>query len=287
MQLYNRPNDLTALIELALTEDIGNGDITTSAIFSGVELATAKFIAKENGVIAGLELVKHIFSKISSELEFDLIFRDGNNVKRGDLVATVSGPANYILIGERTVLNFMQRMSGIATLTHLFVNEISHTKANILDTRKTIPGHRITDKWAVLIGGGQNHRIRLDDRFLIKENHIAVAGGISEAITSCIKYKKSYNLDAKIEIEVQNNDELQFVLKNHPKDVTFVMLDNMRLSEMSESVELNKGIFKLEASGNVTLESVRSIAETGVDFISSGSITHSVKALDISLLIDL
>jgi nicotinate-nucleotide pyrophosphorylase (carboxylating) len=284
---YDRQDDLTDLIQLALKEDIGNGDITTQAIFSGKEIAKGTFIAKAPGILAGLDLAKTIYHKISENVEFIPLKKDGDAIALKEQVAQVSGPADAILLGERTVLNFMQRMSGIATLTNQFTQKINHTKAKILDTRKTVPGHRITDKWAIKIGGGENHRIRLDDRFLIKENHIAVAGGISNAIDKCWALKQNKMLSAAIEVEVKNLDEFRLVIENHTHQVEFIMLDNMSLADMSEAVRLNTSTCKIEASGNVTLETVQAIAETGVDFISSGSLTHSVKALDISLIFDL
>lgn len=287
MQVYSRPDDLKQLINLALSEDIGIGDITTKAVFIGDEMARGRFIAKETGIIAGLELTEAIFKQLSPSIKLETFCADGDHIEKSFLIANLSGPADKILTGERTVLNFMQRMSGIATSTRNYANAIKHTKAKVLDTRKTVPGHRITDKWAVKIGGGENHRIRLDDRFLIKENHIAVAGSISAAINRCLDFQKQHNLTAKIEIEVQNLTELSFLLQNHSSDVNFVMLDNMSLADMKAAVKLNKHTFLLEASGNVTLERMAQIAETGVDYISSGSLTHSVKALDISLILDL
>lgn len=283
---YDRQDDLTDLIQLALKEDIGNGDITTQAIFSGKEIAKGTFIAKAHGILAGLDLAKTIYHKISEKVEFIPFKKDGDGIAPKEQVAQVHGPADALLLGERTVLNFMQRMSGIASLTNQYAQKIKHTKAKILDTRKTVPGHRITDKWAVKIGGGENHRIRLDDRFLIKENHIAVAGGISQAIQKCWTLKQNKMLAAAIEVEVKNLDEFRLVIKNHAHQVDFIMLDNMSLAEMSEAVRLNSSTCKIEASGNVTLETVQAIAETGVDYISSGSLTHSVKALDISLIFD-
>jgi nicotinate-nucleotide pyrophosphorylase (carboxylating) len=270
------------IVNLALREDIGEGDITTKAVYSGTEHAEAEFIAKANGVIAGLELAKFIFSELDKDIRFNAELRDGDRVFRGQLIATASGPANTILTGERTVLNFMQRMSGIATRTRQFADAIAHTNAKILDTRKTAPGHRYLDKWAVRLGGGSNHRMRLDDRFLIKENHIATAGGIQQAINACLSLKEEEGLTAEIEIEVKNLAELDKVLE--VGNVQYVMLDNMDLLDMQKAVKNVGGQFYLEASGNVTLDSVVPIAETGVDFISSGSLTHSVTALDISLL---
>lgn len=270
------------IVNLALKEDIGDGDITTMAVYSGKEHAEAEFIAKADGVIAGLELAKFIFAELDKDIVFKAELRDGDRVHRGQLIASASGPANTILTGERTVLNFMQRMSGIATKTRMFADAISHTNAKILDTRKTVPGHRYLDKWAVRLGGGTNHRMRLDDRFLIKENHISTAGGILNAINACLKLKEQQGLEADIEIEVKNLDELEKVMEFG--NVKWVMLDNMDLLHMQEAVNMVAGSFYLEASGNVTLETVAPIAETGVDFISSGALTHTVTALDISLL---
>jgi nicotinate-nucleotide pyrophosphorylase (carboxylating) len=199
------------------------------------------------------------------------------------LVGVAKGPANILLTGERTVLNFMQRMSGIATKTHAYVKALEGTKAQILDTRKTVPGHRYLDKLAVRLGGGTNHRMRLDDRFLIKENHISVAGSVSKAIDSCIRFREAKNLQGvKIEIEVRNLDELSNVI--HHGGVDFVMFDNMDILDMQTGVKMVGGRFLIEASGNVTLETVRDIAETGVDYISCGALTHTVKALDLSML---
>lgn len=284
---YGRPEDLETLIQLALREDIGIGDITTSAIYTGDEHCRGSLIAKENGVIAGIELSKKIFPRLSDEIKFKPLIKDGNKVTKGMTIATLSGPAEAILTAERTVLNFMQRMSGIATLTRAFADRIAHTNAKILDTRKTVPGHRITDKWAVLIGGGENHRIRLDDRYLIKENHISVAGSLAKAISQCDSHRQKLGTTTPIEIEVERLDQFLEVHRNHAKIIKYVLLDNMSTSEMTKIKELNKNVFLLEASGNVTLETVKEIAETGVDYISSGSLTHSVKALDISMLLDL
>jgi nicotinate-nucleotide pyrophosphorylase (carboxylating) len=271
------------IVALALKEDVGIGDITTEATYSGDEMAEAEFLAKEEGVVAGLELAAYIFDQLDSDIVFSANLEDGDEVQRGQLIATAKGPTNRLLTAERTVLNFMQRMSGIATSTRRYVDAIADTSAQILDTRKTLPGHRYLDKWAVRLGGGKNHRMRLDDMFLIKENHIAMAGGIEQVIRRCIDYKKSNNLDAKIEIEVPDLETLDRVLEVGGVDV--VMLDNMSLLDMSTAVTKAHGKVQLEASGNVTLDTVAEIAETGVDFISVGAITHSVKALDISMLL--
>ncbi len=275
-------DEVKFIVERALKEDIGKGDITTGAIYSGREEVNATFIAKQNGVIAGLEIAQYIFREIDHSIQFEMLTSDGELIQKKDKIASVNGPAHSILIGERTVLNFMQRMSGIATRTRQFVDLAAGTNAKILDTRKTAPGQRYLDKWAVRLGGGTNHRMRLDDRFLLKENHIAVAGSIENAIQSCIRYRIKNQFEAEIEIEVRNLEELEEVLRINGVD--YIMLDNMSLEDMSEAVKRVNGSVLLEASGNVSIESVRAIAETGVDFISIGSLTHSVQALDISLL---
>jgi len=272
------------IVDLALREDIRNGDITTQAVFKGNETTKATFWAKESGVIAGLELAAYIFNKVDSDLRFKKHINDGDKVMRGDIIADVFGPSDSILTGERTVLNFMQRMSGVATKTRTFADAIAHTHTKLLDTRKTIPGHRYLDKWAVRLGGGKNHRYCLDDMYLIKENHIALAGGIKQAIKACIDHKKRNGYQWKIEVEVTTLEELDEVLAIG--EVDFVLLDNMSTKTLTEAVKRVDGKIKTEASGNMTLERLPKVAETGVDFISVGALTHSVKALDISLLFD-
>ena len=275
-------SEIDKRIDLALEEDINTGDITTQAIFGDQQQVEGEFIAKEDGVIAGLELGTHIFERLSKQVKFDPSVPDGSKVIKGTIVAAVTGPADVVLTAERTILNFMQRMSGIATQTRRFSDEISHTRARILDTRKTVPGLRELDKWAVRIGGGKNHRTRLDDLFLIKDNHITTAGSITNAIEACVDYRKKRRLRAGIEVEVKNLDELHEALRHSEVDI--VLLDNMSPADMKKAVEYNKGRMKLEASGNVSMETVKAIAETGVDYISVGAVTHSVRALDISLL---
>lgn len=270
------------IIALALREDIGDGDITTQAIYTGRETAEAEFIAKEDGIVAGIELASLIFQKLDDDISFRAEVQDGHQVKRGQLIATAKGAANVLLTGERTVLNFMQRMSGVATQTARYVEAVAHTQTRILDTRKTLPGHRFLDKWAVRLGGGHNHRFRLDDMFLIKENHIAVAGGIPQAIQACRRFRDQKNQAIRIEIEVETMEQVDMVLEHGGVDV--VMLDNFSLLQLEEAVARIAGRFETEASGNVTLKTVAEIAETGVTYISSGALTHSVKALDISLL---
>jgi nicotinate-nucleotide pyrophosphorylase (carboxylating) len=289
--MMNYDQQIDKIIRLALLEDIQTGDITTNAIYTGKEMASAKFIAKQDGIVAGIGIAIRVARMVDEKLVISwgetVTHPDGTRFSKGEVIAQIHGPANSLLTAERTMLNFVQRMSGIATRVREFTNKISHTKAVILDTRKTLPGHRITDKMAVVIGGGQNHRFGLYDRYLIKENHIAVAGGIANAIIACQKHRDQNSPSKEIEIEVTNLDQLQEVLQF--SDVTYVMLDNMNIETMRQAVQRNNkqaAPKKLEASGNVGLHNVASIAETGVDFISIGSITHSVNALDISLLFD-
>lgn len=272
------------LVDLALKEDIRNGDITTQAIYKGNERAKATIWAKESGVIAGLDLAAYIFDKVDPELTLKNYFSDGDKIEKGDIIADVYGPSDSILTGERTVLNFMQRMSGVATKTRLFADSIAHTNTKLLDTRKTMPGHRYLDKWAVRLGGGKNHRYCLDDLYLIKENHIAIAGGISQAINACVNHRLRNRFSWKIEVEVRSIEDLEEVLSND--NVDYVLLDNMSIKQLSTAVKRVDGKIKTEASGNMTLERLPVVAETGVDFISVGAITHSVNALDISLLFD-
>jgi nicotinate-nucleotide pyrophosphorylase (carboxylating) len=272
------------IVDLALREDIRNGDITTQAVFKGNETTKATFWAKETGVIAGIELAAYIFAKVDPELRFRKHLEDGDKVMRGDNIADVTGPSDSILTGERTVLNFMQRMSGVATKTRTYADAIAHTHTKLLDTRKTIPGHRYLDKWAVRLGGGKNHRYCLDDMYLIKENHIALAGGITQAIKACLEHRRRNGFQWKIEVEVTTLDELDEVMKTGEAD--FILLDNMNTKQLTEAVKRVSGKVKTEASGNMTLDRLPKVAETGVDYISVGALTHSVNALDISLLFD-
>jgi nicotinate-nucleotide pyrophosphorylase (carboxylating) len=271
---------LHKVIKQALNEDIGEGDITTDCIIPNSSVLYGKFIAKAPGIIAGLRVVEQIFLMLDYRIHFTQKVTDGDIVKEGVEIATVKGSGKAILSGERTALNFLQRMSGIATTTNQFVEKVTGTSAVILDTRKTVPGLRLLDKWAVKKGGGQNHRIGLYDMVMIKDNHITAAGGITQAVT-LVRNRDEHN--RKIEVEVKNLGELREALK---LNVDQIMLDNMTLEEMRDAVVLTAGRISLEASGNVNLDDVASIAETGVDFISVGMLTHSVKALDISLLLN-
>jgi nicotinate-nucleotide pyrophosphorylase (carboxylating) len=276
---------IDALIDLALFEDIRSGDVTTEAVYWEDEITRATFVAKQSGIIAGLGIAQKVAETLYPDFKINWEVTDGDMVRNKQTIGTIEGPAGVILTAERTMLNFMQRMSGIATTVRELTDLISHTKAIILDTRKTVPGNRITDKWAVVIGGGHNHRMGLYDRYLIKENHIRVAGSVENAIQLCMVHRAGIQQgNLEIEVEVTNLDEFEKAL-TFP-EVDYIMLDNMSNEDMKKAVSLNNGTVKLEASGNVSAQTIRSIAECGVDFISMGSITHSVSALDISLLFD-
>ncbi len=272
------------IIRRALDEDIQTGDVTTKAVIPDSVLSKGKFLVKAVGVIAGLNVAKNAFKTIDVEIGFNVLIPDSGKVKVGDIVAEVEGKASSILTAERTALNFLQRMSGIATMTNKFVEEISHTKAKILDTRKTVPGIRSLDKEAVRLGGGKNHRIGLFDMFLIKDNHIEIAGSITNAVNACRNFQQKKNSNLKIEAETKNLDEVKEALACN---VDIVMLDNFKTELMKKAVELINGKCLIEASGNINIDNVKEVAETGVDFISVGALTHSVKALDISLEVEL
>lgn len=271
---------LKNIIENALNEDIGNGDITTSAIITKSTVGLGEFLVKQDGVVAGLDVLEILYDIFDPELNFKKNKNDGVKVTKGQVIANVEGNIASILTAERTALNFLQRMSGIATLANEFTEKIKHTKAKILDTRKTVPGLRYIDKLAVKIAGCENHRIGLYDMFLIKDNHIIAAGSITKAVSACKKYRKANKANFKIEVETTNLEQVAEALKCK---VDFIMLDNFNLTEMKKAVDLINGKCKTEASGGIDLKTVKQIAETGVDFISVGALTHSVKALDISL----
>ena len=263
-------------IARALAEDIGSGDVTTLATIPAELRYTGTLLAKATGVVAGLEVAQQVFLTVDPSISFTPHVMDGDAVTPRTALATVHGPARALLTGERVALNFLQRMSGIATLTRRYVDAVAGTRAVILDTRKTVPGLRYLDKWAVVLGGGHNHRIGLFDMALIKENHITAAGGIRAAVARVRVHAADR---VPIEVEVKNLDELAEALT---LNVDQIMLDNMGLEEMRRAVELTAGRTPLEASGNVSLETVAAIAATGVDYISVGKLTHSVEALDIS-----
>ena len=268
---------INKIIEQALLEDIGTGDITTESIIPSNLKAKGIIKTSEKGVVAGLDIACLVFKKLDSEICFQSKIKDGNKILPEEILAEIAGPARIILKGERVALNFLQRMSGIATITSKFCQEVKDLPVRIVDTRKTTPGLRILEKYAVRMGGGHNHRFGLYDALLIKDNHIAVAGGIKSAVNSV---RKQISHTVKIEVEVENLSQLQEALK---VQVNIIMLDNMDLETMKEAVKMVKGKALIEASGGITLEKVREIAQTGVDLISVGALTHSIKALDISM----
>lgn len=276
--LRYRPAILKA-VRLALIEDIGPGDITTKWTVPANRIVSGEIIAKESGVIAGLAVAAAVFNELEKLIRFFPRVHDGELVKAGKSVAFIEGPAQAILSGERTALNFMQRMSGIATYTRSLVDAIAHTDCKVLDTRKTAPGLRAADKWSVALGGGENHRTGLYDMVLIKENHINAAGGIRAAVKNILKNIKR---DITIEIEVRNMAELDEALS---LPVNRILLDNMSLSDIRQARKRAGDRIQMEASGNVTLETIVPIANTGVDFVSVGALTHSVQAMDMSLII--
>lgn len=269
-----------ALLQYALREDIGSGDLATDSLVSSSSQGIAKIVSKATGVVSGQWVAKRIFELLDSQCEWHSFVEDGQQVTPGECIASVKGGYRALLTGERTALNFMQRMGGIATLTHAFMQQLKGTKCRVVDTRKTVPGLRYFDKRAVLDGGGGNHRMGLYDLAMIKDNHIALAGGIRQAVESVRKRIPVY---APIEVEVKNYQETEEALAC---GVEIIMLDNMSIEAMRTCVERIAGRALVEASGNVTLERVASIATTGVDFVSVGALTHSVKAMDISMYIN-
>ena len=264
------------IIKNALKEDIWDDDITSSSILSKDQQSTVKLICKENGIIAGLDVFKRVFHLLG-EVEVILYSKDGNAVKNGEVLGDLHGSTLNILKGERVELNLLQHLSGIATITNIYVKELSGTSCKLLDTRKTTPGLRILEKYAVKIGGGCNHRFNLSDGVLLKDNHVAAAGGVKNAIE---KARSSVSFVRKIEVEVETLDQVKEAID---AKADIIMLDNMDNETTKKAVDLINGTALVEASGNMTLERIRSVAETGVDYISVGALTHSVKALDISM----
>jgi nicotinate-nucleotide pyrophosphorylase (carboxylating) len=270
---------VNTLIDLAIAEDIYTGDITSDAILDDSKTQTAFLIAKADGVIAGLPLAAFIFNKIDANIQFESLVNEGGFVKFKTKLAKITGDYKSLLKAERIVLNFIQRLSGIATETAQYVAQTKGTSTQILDTRKTLPGFRLLDKYAVKMGGGTNHRMGLFDMVMLKENHIEVSGGITNAVS---QVRKKVSSDIKIEVETKNLAEVKEALENR---VDVIMLDNMSLDMMQKAVSIIDGQTKVEASGNMTLNRIAKVAKTGVDFISVGALTHSVAALDISMLI--
>ncbi len=266
-------------IRSALYQDIGRGDITTNSIVSAGQKAEAVLVAREDLVVCGLPVMAEVFSLLDRRIRMFPETPDGGGVRAGNLICTLSGPARGILTGERVALNFFQNLSGVATMTRRFVEQIAGTNAQIVDTRKTTPGLRLLQKYAVRIGGGRNHRMGLDDGVLIKENHIAMAGGVTEAIK---RVEESVSHLHRIQVECETLDQVREALD---AGAQAILLDNMTLDLLRRAVAVAGGKALLEASGNVTLETVRAVAETGVDLISVGAITHSAGSMDVSLLV--
>lgn len=272
-------DQIYSLIRMALAEDLGQrGDVTSKATLPPDSQIIGRITAKADGVIAGMPLIEAVYHQLDAKLDITLMIEEGAKVSPGTIIAEVSGSSYAVLAGERVMLNFLQRLSGIATLTAKFVEAIAGTETAVLDTRKTTPGWRKLEKYAVLMGGGQNHRIGLYDMVLIKDNHIDAAGGVSAAIQAAQMYPDAAGL--QMVVEVRNENELREALEFN---VTRILLDNMSLDQMREAVALSDGRVPLEASGNMSLERVRAVAETGVDYISVGALTHSAPALDLSM----
>ena len=268
------------LIKLAFAEDIGDGDHTTLCCIPETAMGKSQLIIKEDGVLAGVEMAKRIFHDFDPELKMTVFIQDGAEVKKGDIAFVVEGKIQSLLQTERLMLNVMQRMSGIATTTRKYAKALEGTKTHVLDTRKTTPGMRMIEKEAVRIGGGMNHRIGLFDMILLKDNHVDFAGGIENAISRCHDYLKAKGKDLKIEIEVRNLDELKEVMR--VGGVDRIMLDNFSPELTREAVKIVGGKYEIESSGGITFDTIRDYAESGVDFVSVGALTHSVKGLDMS-----
>ena len=265
------------LILSALQEDITSEDITTNSVMPQYQLGEVELICKEDGIVAGLDVFKRVFELLDEKTEFDFSCKDGDAVKKGQKLGTVKGDIRVLLSGERTALNYLQRMSGIATYTRKIADLLEGTDTKLLDTRKTTPNMRVFEKYAVKVGGGYNHRYNLSDGILLKDNHIGAAGGVKEAVTMAKEYAPFVR---KIEVEVENLDMLREALE---AGADIIMLDNMSVEEMKEAVKLCKGKAETECSGNVTKENVARLVDIGVDYISSGALTHSSPILDLSL----
>lgn len=268
------------LIDLAFAEDIGDGDHTTLCCIPEDAMGKSHLLIKEDGILAGVEVAKRVFAKFDPTMQVEVLINDGTPVKKGDIAMVVKAKVRSLLQTERLMLNIMQRMSGIATQTAKYVERLKGTKTHVLDTRKTTPGLRMLEKQAVKIGGGMNHRIGLFDMILLKDNHVDFCGGITNAITRCHEYLKEKSLDLKIEIEVRNFDELAEAM--NCGGIDRIMLDNFSVADTKKAVDIVAGRFETESSGGITFDTIRDYAECGVDFISVGALTHSVKGLDMS-----
>ena len=281
MSTFLRQTD--ELIDRALQEDIRTGDITSQATVPPDMNGEAVIIAKQDGIIAGLSICQHVFQRTDDKLKFKLFFKDGNRVNSGNQLMHISGNLSAILKAERVALNFLGRLSGVSTLTNKFVQEVKNTHCKILDTRKTTPLFRGLEKYAVKIGGGENHRFGLFDMYLVKENHIITAGSIESILEKVFNHRDKNKIDAKVEVEVRGIEELKIAL-NYPVDC--ILLDNMSVETIYKAVRICSGKTKLEVSGGVSLSNVKIYALTGVDYISIGKLTHSVENFDLSLLIN-
>ncbi len=270
---------IDALIDLAFAEDIGDGDHTTLSTIPADAMGRQHLLVKEEGILAGVDIARRVFERYDPSLKMTVMIGNGSRVKPGDIAFVVEGPVRSLLVTERTMLNIMQRMSGIATMTARYQERLKGLKAKVLDTRKTTPGMRILEKEAVRIGGGANHRIGLFDMILIKDNHVDFAGGIPNAVSRARAYLKEKGKDLKIEVEVRNTDEIRQALEAR---VDRIMLDNFTPERTAEAVALIGGAAEIESSGGITLDTLRAYGEAGVDFISVGALTHSVKGLDMS-----
>lgn len=268
------------IIKKALLEDINYIDVTTDYLVDDEKISTAKYVAKDEGVLCGIDVAMRVFKLLDENATCEILIHDGQKVKKGDIIANITAKTRALLKGERTALNLVQHMSGIATATNKCVELVEGTNASIAETRKTLPGLRVLQKYAVTVGGGKNHRYNLSDCAMLKDTHLDAYGSITNAVNA-LREKMGHTV--KIEVEVQNLDQLREALD---VDCEIIMLDNMSCEQMKEAVEITKGKAKLEASGNVTAETIRAIAETGVDIISMGALTHSVKAFDISMKIE-
>ena len=268
------------LIDLSFAEDIGDGDHTTLCCIPENAMGKSKLLIKEDGILAGVEIAKEVFHRFDPTMQVEVFMGDGSKVKKGDVAMIVTGKVRSLLQTERLMLNIMQRMSGIATMTSKYVERLEGTHTRVLDTRKTTPGMRMLEKQAVKIGGGCNHRIGLFDMILLKDNHVDFSGGIANAINRCHEYLKQKGLDLKIEIEVRNFDELKQAMDCGGIDR--IMLDNFSVADTKKAVEIVGGKYETESSGGITFDTLRDYAECGVDFISVGALTHSVKGLDMS-----
>ena len=274
-------NELRLIISNGIREDIGEGDHSSLACIPEDAFGQAKLLVKEKGILAGVEFAKMIFNEVDPSLELEVFLNDGDEVSPGDVAFFVTGKSRSILMAERLVLNAMQRMSAIATKTNKFVQQLAGTKTRILDTRKTSPGLRAIEKWAVKIGGGVNHRFALYDMIMLKDNHIDFAGGIDQAIEKTKAYLREKDLDLKIIVEARDLDEIEQILKHD--GIHRILIDNFSFEETERAVEMIGDKCQTESSGGITLKTARTYAECGVDFISSGALTHSVRNMDLSL----